>query len=121
MLLTPEKLHELKCLNEEPNNQVALAMLPPDWQDDSTLHVLALALWGITERGINVEHPGPGTTMDVVEATVVAMSAWTPSNAMAFVEGETEQRLWLDRDASAETNAMWVLEAIMSAIDERSP
>jgi hypothetical protein len=118
MLLAREHLEEVKRLNQEANNQIALAMLPPDWQDDSALHVLALALWGIRERGINVEPPGPGTTMDQVEATVVAMHDWKPSKAMAFIEGDTEQRLALDPDASAETNALWVLEAIRDEIDE---
>jgi hypothetical protein len=120
---TSERLREIERLNLRPNNQIALKILPWDWQGESSLHVLALALWGIQEGGINVELPGPGATMDQVEATVIAMRDWNPINAMAFVEGDRgdEQTLVLDADESPETNAMWVLESIRAKIDELAP
>lgn len=59
--------------------------------------------------------------MDRLEATAVAMRDWKPPKAMTCVAGETEERLALDPDASAETNAEWILEAIRDEINDCSP
>lgn len=122
-MLTRERMQEIDRLNLLPNNVVALKMLPWEWHDGTLLHVLALALWGIIERGINVELRGLGVTMDEVEATVVATRNWTPANAMVFIDGATddEQALYLDPGESPETNAFRVLESIMDQMVATAP
>src|SRR5690349_8991305 len=86
MNLTRDRLAEVERLNELPINQAALNLLPPDWQDGTCLHVLALALWALEEGGLRVRRLSPTfPDTDEVATAVVYLMESDPAGVMRWL------------------------------------
>lgn len=52
MLISADQHNAISRLNQEPISKQAEALLPLDWVNSNSLHLMSLAWWGILERGI---------------------------------------------------------------------
>jgi hypothetical protein len=110
-------------LNAEPLNAAAGALLPPDWRGNSSLSVLALALWG-AQNGIGIELPGAGVTDEQVLEQVAHLQLADPAKVMALLEGLGDDQLLapdaLD-DLTREQAAFLILEAVRDLLVAHEP
>lgn len=82
-----EKMEAIKGTNQLPLNLAAKKFLPPDWQDDTSLHVLSLMRWGISEAGIKYQAISPGDpTHDEMEFMIVHLDGRLPKKVMRYLE-----------------------------------
>lgn len=120
MNLSLQIIQKIASLNESnENNVIAGQLLPDDWQGQTSLKVLALALWGMTERGISVMTPGPGITDEQLEYRVLQLLRIDPALAMREVEENCDGDCSLDLYGVTDPiqGATDVLESIRSRMD----
>ncbi len=111
------------ALNCGALNRAAAALLPADWLDTSTLHVLGLALWG-TENGIGVELPGRRITDDDVRDALLGLLRADPGRVMELFEGMAGHGDAMlqagDLEGASRTQAAFrVLETVRDRLAER--
>ena len=120
MTLSSQVIQKIASLNESnENNVIAGRLLPDDWQGQTSLNVLALALWGITEREISVMTPGPGITDEQLEYQLSQLLRVDPALAMREVEENCDGDCCLDLHGVTDPilGATDVLESIRSRMD----
>lgn len=98
-------------LNSLPLNRAAQRLLPPDWTNPGSLHVLTLAQWG-TQQGIYPE----------LEEKLGALLTQEPRAAMAYVVEAPDGSEVLHPTAldslSPEEAASLILEAVSDRMNE---
>jgi|SRR5665213_2400732 len=119
----PTRSQAIAALNREPLNRAAAALLPDDWLDSTSFHILELALWG-TENGISVEPPGARVTDDHVRYALHALRNADPGRSMEVFEGPpdgTDAMLQADdlEGVDRDQGAFRVLETIRDRLIAR--
>jgi hypothetical protein len=118
---------QLKKLNQEPINKVALDFLKqaaPDWQaEGQSLGMVSLMLWALAEGKIG------GKEVDNLTAQVLALDQGSPEWAMRFLlvpKGTDEDGVVLDAEElrnqeTAEDAAAILLETLHMMMAARRP
>lgn len=105
--------------NNHPLNVTAGNLLPPEWRDPTTLHVLALMRWLLQTHGLE---PGNRPPQEELEAKINALDRGDPNEAMEYLltsdSGDpTLQALPQDREAAA----MMLLQALADKMIALAP
>lgn len=106
-MMSREQMNQISLLNRTPLNQACRAKLPPDWQGESSLHLLGLLRWGLQ----HLPFPGQwGVSEDEADAQLLALEDgrpvwaqdWLTKNSAGDVILEAEAIEELDRDEAAQ-------------------
>lgn len=118
-MLDARQLRKISVLNHEPLNQAARKILPPEWRDSASLHLLALLRLAIEERVGQFKDPDHGQ----MEDQLVALEQGDPAWAMEYATTDrgsgdpllTVEMLTQDREEAM----MAALEALHDRIASR--
>ncbi len=88
MILNRERLHRIEQVNQEALNEAAGRLLPDGWHSSTSIHVLSLALWGLTEAGLHYHPPDRVFPHDEdIESTILHLMECDAENALHWIQG----------------------------------